>query len=103
MTINPVHLNGTMQRSQDVGAMRHKELQKPVVQQENIQTTFQRRTENMVKTVTNPNQKNGANGHFDAKEEGKNKYFSSRKKNENQKYKDQVTEKKQTFGFDVTI
>ncbi len=103
MTINPVHLNGTMQRSQDISTIRHNEEQKPVVQQENIQTTFQRRTESMVKTVTNPNQRNEANGHFDAKEEGKNKYFSTRKKNENPKLKNQVVEKKQTFGFDVTI
>ncbi len=103
MTINPVHLNGMMQRSQDVSAMKQNADQHPVVQQENIQIAFHRKTEGMVKTVTNPNQKQNSEGHFDAKEEGKNKYFSTRKKNEKTEQKNQVIEKNKKFGFDVTV
>ena len=57
MTINPLHLNGMMQRSQDVSTLKQNEEQRPVVQQENIQVSFSRKSENMVKTVTNPEEK----------------------------------------------
>lgn len=103
MTINPLHFNGMMQRSQDVSSVKQNEEQRPVMQQENIQTSFQRKMDDAVRTVVNPEKGQQANGHFDAKEEGKNKYFNTRKKDEKPKPKDQVTEKKQTYGFDVTV
>ena len=102
MTINPLHLNGLMQRSQDVSAMKQNADHKPVVQQENIQVAFHRKTDSMVKTVVHPEDKANAQGHFDAKEEGKNKYFSNRKKQQPET-KNQVKEKVKTVGFDVTI
>lgn len=103
MTINPLHLNGMMQRSQDVSTIKHNAEQRTIVQQENIQVSFERRTENIVKTVVESQHKENPEGHFDAKEEGKNKYFSNRKKNEKSELKDQVIEKRKSFGFDVTV
>lgn len=103
MTINPLHLNGLMQRSQDVSTLKQNQEQRPAIQQENIQVSFNRKSENTVKTVTNPEEKQDAKGHFDAKEEGKNKYFSNRKKNDKPEMKNQVREKTKTVGFDVTV
>jgi len=103
MTIKPVHFNGMMQRSQDVSNLKHNEEQRPIIQQENIQTSFERRTQNVVKTVTHSEEKQDANGHFDAKEEGRNKYFFNRKKGNKAESKDQVVKKNSTSGFDVTV
>lgn len=103
MSIKPVHFNGMMQRSQDVSAVKHNEDQKPVIQQENIQTSFQKKTDGMVKTVTQPNKKQEAKGHFDAKEEGKNKYFSRKKQQSYNQPTDKVVEKNMSSGFDVMI
>lgn len=103
MSIKPVHFNGMMQRSQDISTIKQNEDQRPVVQQQNIQANFERKTEGMVKTVKQSEQKQDANGHFDAKEEGKNKYFSNRKKQEKPVLKNQVVEKRPLGGFDVTV
>ena len=37
MTVRPVHLNGMIQNTQDVSAIRHQENQRPAVEQQHIQ------------------------------------------------------------------
>ena len=48
MSIRPVVLNGMIQRTDDVGQIKQNEIQKPVVDQQNIQQAVQKKEEGTV-------------------------------------------------------
>ncbi len=104
MTIRPVDLNGMMQRSQEVGALKQNEDNKPVFDQQLIAATYTKKNLHEAHQINETEQKAGAQGHFDAREEGKNKYQDNRKKKDNKQVKGStVTKKGQSSGFDVKI
>ena len=90
MTVRPVHLNGMIQNTQDVSAIRHQENQKPAIEQHK-------------KDNADNEQKK-----FDAKEKGSNEYRDQRGKNKKEKKEnlpDGSVKVKMTMsgGFDIKI
>lgn len=104
MAIRPVDM-GIIQRTDDVGIIKHQQDSKPMIQQQNVQTQMERRDEMLTHQVTNSEQGSKLENHTDAKEEGKNAYFFHKKKKEkkNEKTGDRVIKKDSGFGFDVKI
>ena len=51
MTVRPVHLNGMIQNTQDVSALRHQENQKPAIEQQNIQIREQQKEQSQAQEV----------------------------------------------------
>ena len=85
MTIRPVDF-ATIQRTDDVGMMKHQQDAKPVVEQQNIQVEIKKQE------------------CFDAREEGKNKYKQSMSKKKKDAAKDgKVVQKSAHGGFDIKI
>lgn len=104
MTIRPVDLNGMMQRSQEVGAVKQHEDNKPVFDQQLIAASYTKKNLHEAHQVSETEQKADAKGHFDAREKGQNKYQDNRKKKDNKQTKgSKVTQKGQSSGFDVKI
>lgn len=108
MTINPVHFNGMLQRTDDVSVVKHHEDAKPVVDQQNIQVNVQQRTDALLHNVTSREDSGQADTHADAREEGKGTYFANRKQNEKKKMTDTVSDgrvvRKMSSGmFDIKI
>ncbi len=107
MTIRPVVLGGMIQRTDDVGTMKHQEDSKPVIDQQNIQTQVQKEERQKREQVRNAENSQMMDEKYDAKEEGKNKY----RKEKNQKRKQPVNTfseegvivKGNTGGFDIKI
>ena len=67
MSIRPVEFHGVVQRSQDVSALKQNEDNRPMLQQQNVQTQFAKETMRH-NDSDNPEQK------FDAREKGSNEY-----------------------------
>ncbi len=108
MTINPVHFNGMLQRTDDVSVVKHHEDAKPVVDQQNIQVSVQQRTDALLHNVTSREDSGQAENHADAREEGKGTYFDSRKQKEKKKELDsssdgRVVRKMSAGVFDIKI
>ena len=103
MSVSPILNSGMIQRTDDVGSYKLQQDNKPIINQQSAQVQMTRKTDELMHQVVTPADSNKTDTHADAREEGKNKYFNTRKKDEKPKPKDQVTEKKQTYGFDVTV
>lgn len=105
MSIRPVDISGIMQRSDDVGMLKHQQDSRPAVEQQNAQTQVTKRTEELRHQVMNPENSNKPDTHADAREKGKNEYFF-RKGNGNKKKEEtecRVVKKHSTFSFDVKV
>ena len=107
MSISPVHMSGIIQRTDDVGTLKHQQDTQPALQQQNGQTQMVRREERLRHQVLDPEHSGKLENHADAKEEGKNSYFFNRnkkkKKEEETKLEDKVVKKNSGFGFDVKV
>ncbi|MEG0805195.1 MAG: hypothetical protein RR364_03090 [Lachnospiraceae bacterium] len=107
MTIRPVDLNGMLQRTQDVSTIKHNEDHRPMVQQQDITVTYEKKMEKQLHQISHTEKETKREEKFDAKEEGKNKYQDNRKKEKKQKNlqetQDCVIEKKQSRSFDVKV
>lgn len=94
MAIRPVEVQGVVQRSQDIGQIKQNQDQKPVVDQNNIQTHMQRETERNLRQVTKFDNADKKENRYDAKEKGNGSYFGNRKKQ---------NEKKETVDEDSVL
>ena len=105
MSIRPVDISGIMQRSEDIGIMKHQQDSRPAVEQQNAQTQMTKRTDELRHQVMNPENSNKPDTHADAREKGKNEYFF-RKGNGNKKKEEaegRVVKKHSDGGFDVKV
>jgi len=96
-----------LQRTDDVSQVKHHEDAKPIVDQQNIQTTVSQKADAMTHQVVNPDNSGGADTHADAREEGKGIYFDSRnqkgKKKDDKKTEGRVVKKMPASVFDIKI
>lgn len=100
--MRPVEMNGIVNRTQDYAQLKQNENQKPVADQVNFQTQFNKQIEHSSETVVKQRNSEWKDEKFDAKEKGKNSYFSNRKKKE-KKEEDGRAAKKEHVSFDVKI
>lgn len=77
--IRPVDFNGMLQRTEDVGQVKHQADAKPVVDQQNIQIQMEKRGDEIAHQVIESKESENTKNDADAREEGKNKYTASRK------------------------
>ena len=107
MAIRPVEVQGVVQRSQDIGQIKHNQDQKPLLDQNNIQVQMHRETERHLKQVTKFENADKKENRYDAKEKGNGTYFSQKKQQKEKKEdveEDSVTIKSINHGsFDVKI
>lgn len=107
MTVRPVHLNGMIQNTQDVSAIRHQENQRPAVEQQHIQVREQQKEQSKAQEVQKKENVDHQQEKFDAKEKGSNEYLAQRKKKKEKKENlpDGTVKVKMTMsgGFDIKI
>lgn len=104
MSIRPVDFNGMIQRTQDVSTMKQNEDNKPVLEQQNIQTQFSKETVRHMQQVTHADDAENQQKRYDAKEKGSNEYVNQQKKKQKEKKKDgKVMSKSASGGFDIKI
>ncbi len=103
MTIRPVDF-ATIQRTDDVGMMKHQQDAKPAVEQQNIQVEIKKQEFQNAAQVRHADDTENQNDHFDAREEGRNKYSkSSGKRKKDVKSDGKVVKKAAPGGFDIKI
>lgn len=103
MSIRPVEVNGMIQRTQDVSTLKQNEDNKPMLQQQNIQTQFSKETIHHLKQVNHADDTENQQKRYDAKEKGSNEYVNQQKKKKEKKKDGKVIVKSQGGGFDVKI
>jgi len=107
MTIRPVDFNGMLQRTDDVSQLKHHDDSKPIVDQQNIQGTVEKRSEQLTHEVVHQDNSGGAGNNADARDEGKGVYVDIRNKKESKAVEnksDGKVLKKQIMGsFDIKI
>ena len=106
MTIRPIDLNGTIQRTQDIGVLKQQEDAKPLVDQQNIQGAVVKEEKRLSSQVIETNETEKEEYRYDAKEKGSSEHH--RKENK-KKQRDKKTDigtvriKGQVSGFDMKI
>ncbi len=107
MSIRPIDFNGMIQRTEDVGNMKHQEDAKPLVDQQNIQTQVEQKESAAMHQVKAKEDSAGTENHADAREEGHGLYqMESKRKKTKQEEKQQPGRviRKNTIGnFDIKI
>lgn len=105
MTIRPIDFSGMIQRTDDVGVLKHQEDAKPQVDQQNIQSQMVKKEDEVRHQVIESNRNEELENHADAKEEGKNAYFGQKKKKKTTKKQNdgKVIVKKQSGSFDIKV
>ena len=104
MAISPILNSGMIQRTDDVGALRLQQEQRPIAEQQNAQVQMTRKADEFSHQVVTPADSNKADTHADAREEGKNKYFFQKKnKKQEEKQEDRVIKKYSTSSFDMKV
>ena len=104
MAISPILNSGMIQRTDDVGALRLQQEQRPVAEQQSAQTQMNRKADELSHQVVTPADSNKTDTHADAREEGKNKYFFQKKKSKNETNKEDRVVKKYSSGrFDMKV
>lgn len=106
MSIRPIDFNGIIQRSEDVGAVKHQQEYKPVVDQQNIQAQITKNEANASQQVVTPNRNEKLQNQTDARKEGKGQYRSSAKKKKKKPDADtdgKVIKKSDFPVFDIKI
>ena len=94
MTIRPVDF-ATIQRTDDVGMMKHQQDAKPVVEQQNIQVEIKKQEYHDASQVKHKDNASKEEERFDAREEGKNKKDAAKD--------GKVVQKSAHGGFDIKI
>lgn len=87
MSIKPIVMSGMLQRTDDVGAMKHQQDSRPAVEQQNLQSQISKKTEAQRHQVVSKEESAKADTHADAREEGKNQYFFRKKNNKKRRGK----------------
>ena len=104
MAISPILNSGMIQRTDDIGALRLQQEQRPMVEQQSAQTQITRKADELIHQVVTPADSNKTDTHADAREEGKNKYFSQKKKDKQEANKeDRVVKKYSSSRFDMKV
>lgn len=112
MAIAPIYNNAMLQRTQDIGQIKHNEDNRPQVEQSAIQHTTEKNVEKNLKTVVEKeNIFYRDQEKHDAKEEGRGIFFDIRKKkvkdnegdNINDDTEDGVVINKKNSHFDMRI
>lgn len=106
MAIGPILHQGVIQRSQDIGQVKQNQDAKPLIDQTNIQSQFNKEVEHNTKQVTKFNEAELKENRFDAKEKGKGSYFSQKREQKEKKDDDTQKDKviiKSSSSFDVKI
>lgn len=103
MAINPINY-AMIQRTNDVGTLKHNEDSRPMVNQQNIQVQVDKREDVLRHQVINRAESDRAKNDADARDEGKNKYKKrGQKKSKASQGEDRVVKKQSAGGFDMTI
>ena len=106
MSIRPIDFNGVIQRSEDVGAVKHQQEYKPVVDQQNIQAQITKNEANASQQVVTANHSEKLQNQTDARKEGKGQYHSSDRKKKKKLDADtdgKVIKKSGQSVFDIKI
>lgn len=107
MAIRPVEFSGIVQRSQDMSTLKQNEDNKPMLQQQNVQTQFAKDTVHHMHQVNHANDSDNPEKKFDAREKGSNEYEDHRtrkkKKKEDNDNSGKVNAKASARGFDMKI
>ena len=105
MTIRPVDLNGMIQRTDDVGYLKHNQDIKPMMDQQNIQVQVDKREDRLAHEIQEKDKLNNAKNDQDAKDEEQNTFILKidRKKKNKKDEKNKVVKKYQSGSFDVKI
>lgn len=105
MSIRPVEFSGVVQRSQDMSTVKQNEDNKPMLQQQNVQTQFAKETVHHMQQVNHANDSDNPEQKFDAREKGSNEYENRRNKKKKQEGKNsgKVMAKAVRGGFDMKI
>ncbi len=101
--MRPVEMSGIINRTQDFAQIKHGEDQKPVTDQMNFQTQFNKQIEKNAELVIRQRDSQWKDEKFDAKEKGKNQYFANKKKKEKKEEDGKITVKNSYTSFDVKI
>ena len=70
MSIRPVDLSGMIQRTQDIGNIKHAEDSRPIVDQYNIEVRQEKQESDLSHKVQDPEQKDNQEFRYDAREKG---------------------------------
>lgn len=106
MTIRPIVLNGTIQRTQDVGNLKQQEDAKPHVDQQNIQSTMVKEEQRLSSQVIETKKSEQEEYRYDAKEKGGSAYKrqdNKKKKKDKSSPDEAVIVKGPAAGFDIKI
>ena len=104
MTISPINLNGMLQRTDDVGVLKHQADHKPVVDQQNIQQQVIKHESELSHKVLDRSKNEKLDNHTNAKDEGKRQFFQNRNKKKKEENKEgKVVKKTTTSSFDIKI
>lgn len=104
MSIRPIDFNGMIQRTEDVGVIKHQADNKPLVDQANITVQIEHNEDVAAHQVQTTAQSGTAKNDRDAKDEGSGVYvpIGGRKKAK-KKSDGKVTKKAPSGGFDIKI
>ena len=105
MSIRPVEFSGVVQRSQDISSLKQNEDNKPMLQQQNVQTQFAKDTAQHMHQVNQANDSDNPEQKFDAREKGSNEYENLRRKKKKKKEDNsgKASAKTPTRGFDMKV
>ena len=105
MAISPILNNGMIQRTDDIGAYKLQQDNRPLVEQQSAQTQMTRKAEEFSHQVVTLGDSNKTDTHADAREEGKNKYFFQKKtsKKQDDKEEGRVIKKTSSGSFDMKV
>lgn len=105
MTIRPVELNGVIQRTQDMGALKQQEDVKPMADQQTFQLQARKDEMRRSEQVNHKDDADNDQRRFDAKEKGNGQYQKgkNRKKGASGREEGKVVIKGESRGFDMKI
>ena len=107
MAITPLGLHGMLGRTNDMSIIKQNEDNKPIMEQQSIQTQQLKQEHALTHKVARPEEKDNENYRYDAKEKGKGSYQGQeqKKKKGQEETKDagKVILKSQTGHFDIKI
>lgn len=103
MTIRPVDLNGMIQRTDDVGIIKHQQDAKPMHDQQNIQIQVDNREDQLFHQVNDSSESSKLKNDTDAKNGGNGSYSGGRKKKKEKKTNAKIIDKNAGGGFDIKI
>lgn len=107
MSITPLGFHAMIQRTSDVSVIKQNEDNKPVMEQQSIQTQQMKQEQALTHKVARPEEKENENYRYDAKEKGNGSYQGQKQKKkkgqEETKDTGKVILKGQTSRFDIKI